>query len=108
MDLTEKHKVECFENWEDIQEQTVKVGKMDNFETTSDHLLRQLLRQPPLKINFKYQRKRCMSLAFSVLYHFSRTGGQQLFGQTAKAHVDHIAEGLKKRLAAHCTVSGFH
>lgn len=35
-------------------------------------------------------------LSLPVLYHLSRTGGQQLFRQTAKAHVDHIAEGLKK------------
>lgn len=50
----------------------------------------------------------CRFLIFlSVLYHFSRTGGQQLLRQTAKAHVDHIAEGLKKTTAWR-TVSGFH
>lgn len=40
-------------------------------------------------------------LSGSVLYHFSKTGGQQLFRQTAKAHVDHIAEGLKNDCMVH-------
>lgn len=50
----------------------------------------------------------CLSL--SVLYRFRRTGGQQLFRQTAKAHVDHIAEGLKnERLhVGPCQVSAKH
>lgn len=47
-------------------------------------------------------------LSLPVLYHFSWTGGQQLFRQTA--HGDHIAEGLKNDWlhVAPCQVSAKH
>lgn len=49
------------------------------------------------RYNYNSKKMFTCCLSRSVLYHFSRTGGQQLFRQTAKAHVDHIAEGFKKK-----------